>query len=238
MPPIAVLTGGLGTRMGPLTERVPKAMLDVAGEPFIAHQLRLLRRENIDRVVLCTGHLVEAIEDFVGDGRQFGLEVSYSRDGDRLLGTGGALRKALPLLGPEFLVIYGDSYLDIAFEPFIDAFKMSGALGAMTVLHNADRWDTSNVEFKDGRIVAYSKQPTPSMKHIDYGLAALRAGAFAGTPSDHPFDLSFVYKSLIEHNEMFGFEVWNRFYEVGSPEGLKDTTAFILQQREIRNEQH
>jgi NDP-sugar pyrophosphorylase family protein len=232
MPAIAVLAGGLGTRMGPLTQKVPKALLEVAGEPFIAHQLRLFRREAIERVVVCAGHLGEAIEDLIGDGRDFGLEVAYSYDGDRLLGTGGALRRALPLLGPEFLVIYGDSYLDIAFQPLVDKFRAAGTLGLMAIFHNAGQWDTSNVEFHGGRIVEYSKQPTPKMHYIDYGLAVLGAQAFDGTPASEPFDLSFVYRRLIEGSQMTGFEVTSRFFEIGSPQGLADTATYILAQQQ------
>src|SRR6266481_3446322 len=114
MPPIAVIAGGLATRMGDRARTTPKSMLVVAGEPFIAHQLRLFRREGLERVVLCVAHLGDQIEDFVGDGAKFGLSVNYSPDGETLMGTGGAVKKALPLLGDEFFITYGDSYLDIA----------------------------------------------------------------------------------------------------------------------------
>lgn len=228
MPPIAVLAGGLGTRMGSLTEKVPKAMLDVAGEPFVAHQLRLFRREGIMRVVLCIGHLGEPVADFVGDGRRFGVEVAYSRDGERLRGTGGALLQALPLLGSEFLVIYGDSYLDTAFRPVVDAFRASGKPGLMTVFHNAGRWDTSNVLFKSGRIIQYSKQPTLRMAHIDYGLAVLRSDVLDLAPAAEAFDLAALYARLVENGQMAGYEVATRFYEIGSPTGLADATAYIV----------
>jgi N-acetyl-alpha-D-muramate 1-phosphate uridylyltransferase len=227
MPPIAVLVGGLARRMGRLTENLPKSMLKIAGKPFIAHQLELFQRERIRRVVLCTGHLSEIIEAFVGDGSQFGLQVSYSIERGRLLGTGGALRQALPLLGPEFLVIYGDSYLDIAFAPVIDAFRQSGATGLMTVFHNAGRLDTSNVEWDGNRILKYSKTPMPRMTYIDYGLAVLKASAFDDILPRQYFDLELTYQALVAAGNMAGYNVAHRFYEIGSVAGLAETEAFL-----------
>ena len=220
MPPIVVIAGGLATRMKPLTDKIPKSMLEVAGEPFIAHQLRLFQREGLKRVVLCVGFLGEMIRDFVGRGTRFGLEVTYSFDGPRQLGTGGAVRKALPLLGEEFLVTYGDSYLDMPYEPVVQAFRASGAAALMTVFHNSGLWDTSNVEFVDGKIVDYSKQPTPKMAHIDYGLSMLRATIFDDTSDSEPFDLAALYRKMVQEKRMAGFEVTTRFYEIGSPAGL------------------
>ena len=179
MIPVAILAGGVATRLRPVSERLPKSLVAVAGEPFIAHQLRLLRREGLERVVLCVGHLGEMIREFVGDGARFDLTVEYSFDGDRLLGTGGALRQALPLLPDTFFVLYGDSYLDIAFEPVLAAFRRCGAAAMMTVFRNEGRWDTSNVLFDGQRVVRHDKRaPTPDMQYIDYGL-----GIFTVTPS-------------------------------------------------------
>jgi NDP-sugar pyrophosphorylase family protein len=231
MPPIAVIAGGLATRMRPLTETIPKSLLAVDGEPFVAHQLRLFHRERLRRIVFCLGHLGAAIEEFVGDGARFGLQVQYAYDGERLLGTGGAVRRAIALLDDAFLVTYGDSYLDIEFGPVVAAFKQSGQPALMTVFHNAGKHDTSNIEFVDGRIVAYSKAPTPRMAHIDYGLAMLHAKAFDDAPADAPFDLGSIYTRLIERGEMVGYEVTHRFYEIGSPEGLSETEEYLRSQR-------
>lgn len=227
MPPVAVLAGGLATRMGDATRQTPKSMLEVAGEPFIAHQLRLFRRENISDVVLCVGHLFEQIRDFVGDGANFGLNVQYSVDGSKLLGTGGALRKALPLLGPVFLVTYGDSYLDIPFSPVVDAFIESGRPALITVLHNEGRWDTSNVEFAQKRLLHYSKVQTPAMAHIDYGLSVLSTTVFDRIARDEAFDLASLYAQLVEDGSMSGYEVFNRFYEIGSHAGRAETESYI-----------
>jgi NDP-sugar pyrophosphorylase family protein len=226
MPPIAVLAGGLARRMRPHTETIPKSMLVLAGEPFVAHQLRLFRRQGIERVVLCIGHLGNVIQDFVGDGRRFGIEVTYSADGEQPLGTGGALRKALQLLPDEFLVIYGDSYLDMPFGALVAAYRRSRLPAFMTVLHNTGRWDTSNVEFVNGRILAYCKDPTPQMRHIDHGLALLHSRVFAITDKTC-FDLGDLYTKLVQRAELGGYEVDSRFYEIGSPRGLADTDAYL-----------
>ena len=228
MPPIAVLAGGVATRMMPLTQQVPKALLPVAGEPFIAHQLRLFRREGITKAVLCVAHLSAEIEAFVGDGGAFGIDVEYSHDGPVRLGTGGALRKALPRLGDEFLVIYGDSYLDIDYRSVVAAFRSSGKLGLMAVLHNQGRWDTSNIEYVAGRIVAHAKPPMPGMAHIDYGLSVLRRETLAGRAPDSEFDLSDIYGELIEVGQLAGYEVTKRFYEIGSRQGLQEANDYIM----------
>jgi NDP-sugar pyrophosphorylase family protein len=227
MPSVAVLAGGLATRLRPITLTIPKSMVIVAGEPFIAHQLRLFRREGLSHVVLCIGHLGETIEKFVGDGSQFGLEVAYSRDGECLLGTGGALTRALPLLGPEFLVTYGDSYLDIAYAPVVAAFRESSFPVLMTVFRNADRWEKSNIDFSAGLVRAYSKTANVGMSYIDYGLQMVDAEILRTRRTDEPFDLASVYAALVGEGRMAGFEVSRRFYEIGSQAGLAETEAYL-----------
>jgi NDP-sugar pyrophosphorylase family protein len=228
MVPVAILAGGLATRLRPLTARIPKALLEVAGEPFIAHQLRLLRREGIEKVVLCVGYLADRIEAFVSDGAAFDLHVVYSREPPELLGTGGALRNALSLLGDEFLVQYGDSYIDTAFGPIVRAFQQSGRQALMTVLRNEDRWDISNVEFVAGEIRKYDKQRrTPAMKYIDYGLGAFKATALRRWSAGGRFDLADVYQHLLAGGELAGYEVKERFYEIGSTEGLAETDRYL-----------
>ncbi|MFI4986633.1 MAG: nucleotidyltransferase family protein [Alphaproteobacteria bacterium] len=228
LPTVAILAGGLAKRMRPLSETVPKAMIEVAGEPFIAHQLRLLRREGAREVVLCLGYLGEQVETFVGDGSRFGLALGFSYDGDRLLGTGGALRKALQHLGTHFVILYGDSYLDLAYGPVVDAFAASGLDGLMTVYRNEGRWDASNVAFRDGRILHYSKTAKrPDMRHIDFGLGVLKAEVLARYPAGEPCDLADVYGALVARERLAGFEVHQRFYEIGSPAGLAETDAYL-----------
>jgi N-acetyl-alpha-D-muramate 1-phosphate uridylyltransferase len=226
--PVAILAGGLATRLRSITETIPKALINVADQPFLTHQLRLLHKAGIRKAVLCLGYRGEMIEREFGDGRGAGVELSYSFDGPELLGTGGALKKALPLLGPHFFVLYGDSYLPIDYAAPARAFVASGKLGLMTVFRNEGRWDTSNVWFQDGAIRSYSKKErTPEMQHIDYGLGILSAKALEPWAEDKAFDLADVYRDLISRNELAGFEVTQRFYEVGSPEGLAELDAIL-----------
>ena len=226
--PLALLAGGMASRLGAMTERIPKSLLEVAGEPFVAHQLRLLAAQGVRDVVICCGHLGGIIADFVGDGERFGCRVRYSFDGPPLLGTGGAIRKALPMLGPRFWVMYGDSYLTAAFGPAMRAFEVSEKLGLMTVFQNDHRWDASNVEFAEGAIVRYSKhQRTLEMRHIDYGLGIYSAQTFADWPEGAAFDLAKVQSDLIARDAMAGFEVTERFFEIGSFDGLAETDAFL-----------
>jgi NDP-sugar pyrophosphorylase family protein len=208
-------------------------MMPVAGMPFIAHQLRLLARENVKRVVLCVSHLQEQIEDFVGNGEAFDLDVSYSFDGPFKLGTGGAVRKALPFVGEEFAVLYGDTYLDISFQPVYQTFKREGRPGLMTVLENGDRWDKSNILFEDCAVKVYDKcAPSKKMRHIDYGLILLSANAIDSYPLEQPFDLTEVFKKLIAVGSMAGFEVFQRFYEIGTPEALAETEHYFAQRQD------
>jgi prepilin-type processing-associated H-X9-DG protein len=233
--PVAILAGGLATRMRPLSERIPKVLLEVAGRPFALHQLELLRRHGLTHVVFCVGYLGEQVQATLGDGRELGMRLEYVFDGPILLGTGGALRRAVPLLGEAFLVLYGDAYLRCDYGAVVRTFLAGGTLGLMTVFRNGDQWDRSNVLFADGRILRYDKRaPTPGMQHIDYGLGALRAEAFAGYPEDQPLDLATVYQDLLARGQLAGFEVAQRFYEIGSPAGLEETRRYF-ESAEIRD---
>jgi N-acetyl-alpha-D-muramate 1-phosphate uridylyltransferase len=230
MLPIAILAGGLATRLRPITETIPKALIEIAGEPFLAHQLRLLRRNGFERVVLCVGYLSEQIREFAGDGSRFGLEIEYSPDGPQLLGTAGAIRRALPLLGDAFAVIYGDSYLPCDYAAALAAFRDSGKLGLMSVYRNRGLWDTSNVEFADGKLLAYDKaNRTPAMHYIDYGLGAFRRAAFDGMVDGRVYDLAALYQDLLRRGELAAWESPGRFYEIGSLEGIRDLTEFLAQ---------
>jgi NDP-sugar pyrophosphorylase family protein len=226
--PVALLAGGLATRLRPLTTRVPKALLEVAGKPFVDHQLDLLYRNGIRRVVLCLGYLGEQVQDHLGDGRDRGMELSYSFDGERLLGTGGALRRALPLLGEACWVLYGDSYLDIDYRAVLDRFLAHHSLGLMTVLRNQDQWDRSNVVFRDGQLLCYSKRvQLPEMNYIDYGVSLLRRAALERLPVQEVCDLADLYADLASEGVLLGYEVTHRFYEIGSPNGLAETEAYL-----------
>lgn len=237
LPTVAILAGGLATRLRPATESVPKSLLEVNGEPFVLHQLRLLQSKGIRRVVLCVGHLGELVQHAIGNGSALGLQVDYSFDGPVLLGTAGAIRNALPNLGDLFFVLYGDSYLPCDYAAIARNFAAAGVLGMMTVFRNEGKWDSSNVEFDAGRILAYSKTSrTPRMHHIDYGLGVFRAAAFASLPAGEACDLTELYTDLLERRQLAAFEVRQRFYEIGSPAGLRETSEFLAA-RAVNQEQ-
>lgn len=226
--PVAILAGGLATRLGDITKKIPKALLEVAGQPFVVHQLALLRAAGVKRVVLCVQHLAEQIEAVLGDGSKFGLEVRYSYDGDKLVGTGGALRRALPQLGDDFFVLYGDSYLRCDYADIEKTYRASGKLGLMTVYKNDGQYDASNVQWRDGHIVRYDKRPgIPEMTHIDWGLGVLSSRAFDPYPPDTKLDLAVVYQDLLARDQLAGYEVYERFYEIGSVAGLEDTRRLL-----------
>jgi MurNAc alpha-1-phosphate uridylyltransferase len=225
--PVAILAGGLATRLRPLTETIPKALVPIRGEPFIAHQLRLLAGRGLTRVVLCLGYRAEMVQEVVGNGDQFGLQVEYSLDGPVLRGTAGAVHQAIPLLGDRFFVLYGDSYLPCDYRSVQQAFLDSGKTGLMTVYRNQGLFDTSNVEFDGRAILAYDKQNrTVRMHHIDYGLGVFHRAAFDTISPTEARDLATIYQELLRCGELAAFEVPDRFYEIGSFEGIRDLEEY------------
>lgn len=225
---LVILAGGLATRMKPVTETIPKSLIEVAGKPFIQLQLELLKIKGIKKAVICAGYLGEKIEEFVKDGSRFGIEVKYSFDGERLLGTGGAVKNCLGLISENFFIMYGDSYLNTDFEIINEYYLTEKKQGLMTVLKNEGKWDKSNIEMADGKILDYDKnQKSNKLKYIDYGLGILSKDAFNDFKEKEVFDLEEVYRNLLKKNELSGFEVKERFYEIGSFSGLSETEKFI-----------
>jgi NDP-sugar pyrophosphorylase family protein len=220
---VAILAGGLATRLRPITEKIPKSLVPVAGRPFLSHQLELLHARGIRRVVLCIGFLGEMIQREFGN-EAHGIKLDYSFDGPKLLGTGGAVKRALPKLGQEFFILYGDSYLPIEYAPVAESFHRSGKLGLMTVYRNEGKYDTSNVVFRDGEIAVYDKKAKlPEMRHIDYGLSMFQASVFDAYAADQVFDLG----KLVREKQLAGYEVPERFYEMGSPAGLAELEQLL-----------
>ena len=231
--PVALLAGGLATRLRPITAKIPKLLVEVAGEPFFSHQLKLLKAAGLTRIVLCVGYLGEQIVDLYKDGSAYGVDIKYSFDGTKLLGTAGALIQAMPLLGDSFYVLYGDSYLPIDYRKIGDHFLASGKKGLMTVFENKGLYDSSNVWFQNGEIKVYDKKvKLPEMKHIDYGLGLFKASAFEGYSKTEVVDLAEVQKSLVSQKELCGYEMKDRFYEIGSPEGLAELNT-LLRRKEV-----
>jgi mannose-1-phosphate guanylyltransferase / phosphomannomutase len=234
-----VLMGGLGTRLRSELPDTPKSMADIYGKPFFLYQLELMRSEGMKDFIFCTGYKGEVIEDFFGNGSRFGVNIKYSHDGDMPLGTGGALRKALPLLDQDFIVIYGDSYMDADYGELIYRYHKAGSkdgkTGLMAIFKNKDRLDTSNVVFKDGALLSYDKKAhAPDMEYIDYGISILNRSVIAGMPAHATTDLADIYHDLVEKRLMAGHEVRNRFYEIGSPGSLDEFKSFIYQRAIVK----
>ena len=229
MLPCVILAGGLATRLRPVTETIPKALIAINGVPFIEHQLRLLRARGISEVHLCVGYLGEKIAEFTGDGSRYNLKLTYSFDGERLLGTAGAIRRALSGLPESFFVLYGDSYLECDYGAVENAFHQSGKKGLMTIYRNEGSYDTSNVQAAGGVILRYDKRvKSPEMLHIDYGLGVFRRSVFANIPEGEVRDLALVYQELLNEGELAAFEVPERFYEIGSLTGIQDLEQHLL----------
>jgi len=236
MLPVLILAGGLATRLRPITESIPKSLVEVAGEPFVCRQLRYLKSQGIHTVVMCIGYLGEMIEAVVGDGSMFGLKVLYSPDGPKLLGTGGAIKQACiknpGLLGDAFFVLYGDSFLPIEFSPLQKVFedaRESNKTALMTILKNQNQWDKSNVLFDGKALIEYNKvNPRPEMSYIDYGLSILCSSVLDKYIVGEAFDLASVFQELSILGQLTGYEVYERFYEMGSHSGLKETEEYFL----------
>lgn len=228
---LVILAGGMATRLYPVTLEIPKSLIDINGIPFIQHQINLIKSRGISNVVLCLGKFAKPIEDYLGDGSANSIKIKYSYDGETLLGTGGALKKAFPLLTDPFMILYGDSYLNIEYIDIMDYFNNFDKLGLMTVLKNENKWDKSNIIFRDGKILKYDKTEDAEFEYIDYGFSILRKDAFAQYMTTDKFDLKGVFKDLISKNEMLGYEVHNRFYEIGSFKGIEETKEYLLKNK-------
>jgi len=226
LPTVCILAGGLGTRLGTRVEQVPKPLIDVAGEPFLWHQLRLLAAAGAEEVVLCVGYLGEEIRRRIGT-ELFGLRIAYSFDGAEPAGTLGAIRRARAMLGERFLVLYGDTYLRIDYAAAAGAWRASGLPAMMTVLRNDGRWEASNALYADGRVLAYDKRaPRADMRFVDYGLGGLEQAALDRVPAETS-DLCELYGELAGEGLLCGFEASERFYEIGTPATLAETDAFL-----------
>ena len=229
--PVAILAGGLGKRLGQKTINKAKALIDIAGKPFISRQLNHLSEQGIKDIVICTAHLGEQIKDYIGNGSKYNLKIFYSDDGDQLLGTGGSVKKACLNLGENFFILYGDSFLPIDFSLVEKAFFQEKKPALMTVFKNLGKWDKSNVYFKD-KCVKYNKNyPTKSMNYIDYGLNIVKNSIFNDFPSNKAFDLGDVFENLSNKDLLAGLEVYDRFYEIGSVNGLNDTIKFFKKRK-------
>jgi N-acetyl-alpha-D-muramate 1-phosphate uridylyltransferase len=228
MTTVAILAGGLATRLRPLTEKFPKALIDIHGKPFIEYQLELICQQGFQDVVLCVGYEGKQIEDYIRSNIKLGLSIQFSYDGDTLLGTGGSIKKAFPLLSDPFIVLYGDSYLLADYQSILQRFLSDTQHTAlMTVYENADLYDKSNVVFEKEKLVRYDKKSkTSAMRHIDWGLGIIKKAALEGY-NTLPFDLAELYTNLSKQQKLMGVEIFQRFYEIGSYTGIEEFKKFV-----------
>jgi N-acetyl-alpha-D-muramate 1-phosphate uridylyltransferase len=234
MLPLAILAGGYGTRLGVLTKDFPKCLIEVNGRPFVDWQLDLLIENGYSKFVFCVSYRSDLIQRHLGDGSGRGISIQYSLDGISQLGTGGAIQRAIPMLGDEFGVVYGDSYLPIDYRQVEQHFLTSQACALMTIYKNQNQFDKSNVEFIDGKIFDYNKDSiNKNMLHIDYGLTFFKKEVFQAWANQSSFDLSTVCNQLSRNEQLVGVEVFERFYEIGSVLGIYDFTKYL---RKVSNE--
>tara|TARA_Y100000816_G_C26059060_1_gene555957 strand:- start:510 stop:1226 length:717 start_codon:yes stop_codon:yes gene_type:complete len=228
LPTMVILAGGYGTRLQKLTENIPKSMVKINGKPFIYHQLSLLKKNKIEDIVICTGHLSEKIEEYVGNGERFELNVQYSNDGKKLLGTGGAIKKVSETIDGPFFVLYGDSYLDICYKDVYDFYISNNNKALMSIIENNNKWDKSNILFRNNEIVSYKKKHDEvKMRHIDYGLSIFEKDHLKNFGKNENFDLTLLYEHLLNKKELIAFEVFKRFYEIGSITGINDLSLYL-----------
>ncbi|MEI8348175.1 MAG: sugar phosphate nucleotidyltransferase [Pseudomonadota bacterium] len=226
-----ILAGGLATRLRPLSETVPKAMIQIVGKPFITHQLSLLKKSDFKRVVLCLGYMGDQIRDYLEKNNPWKLDLAFIYDGEKLLGTGGAVKKALPRLSEHFAVIYGDSYLEYKYQRIIKAFDRKRYSTLMTVYKTED-YDKSNIHFRNSQIILYeSNSKSPNMKHIDWGFNVFSQRAFKAFEKRETFDLSEVLQQALKDGQLQGLSIRKRFYEIGSPNGLEELEDYLLRKK-------
>ncbi len=229
---VVILVGGLATRLRPLTNKMPKSLIQIRGKPFLEYQLDFLEKDGVKNVILCVGYLGDEIKSFFGNGKRFGINIKYSYESQYLLGTAGALRNAKESLKDEFFVMYGDSYLFLDFIAANSYFKRFDNLGLMVVYKNYDRYDTSNVAIEDNLVKRYSKtQRAKDVVYIDYGVSILKKEAIELVPKNQAYSLEELFTELIKKEELLAYEVNKRFYQIGSPEGLAEFKRYILQNK-------
>lgn len=225
---VVIFTGGLATRLRPITENVPKSMIIIKGKPFLEYQINLLKRNKIEDIVLCVGHLAEQIKEYFGNGQKFGVKITYSEEKERLLGTGGALMLAKPFLKDIFFTMYGDSYLMLDFGKIMEEFLKFKKKAMMVVFKNNDCFDKSNVSIKDGYVIKFSKNDgDEDIEYIDEGTSIFRREVLNLIPPDKFFHLDDIFMRLIEERELLAYETKQRFYEIGSHRGLEEFAGLI-----------
>lgn len=222
---IVILAGGLATRLYPYTLGVPKSLILINDKPFIYWQLKQLKEQNTKNIILCLGKHSKQIIDYLELNSKFGLNIKYSLEKEKL-GTGGAISNVYSKLDDYFGILYGDSYLQINFKRIEKYYKKKNKLGLMTVYKNNGLYDRSNIIYKNKKIVKYEKElQDDEMKFIDYGFGIIDKSVFRKRRGN--FDLANIYKELLSKNELASYRVKKRFYEIGSFQGMEETSEFL-----------
>lgn len=225
---IVILCGGLATRLSHLTKYTPKSMVEIEGKPFLEYQIENLKKHSIKDIVLCVGHLSEKIEEYFGNGEKFGVNLKYSYDKEKLLGTIGALKNAEPLLKDVFFIMYGDSYISVDFHKVRDHFMQHDKPALMVVYKNQDKYDRSNLIVQDNMVIGYGeKERTRDMIYVDYGTSVLRKKVLENVPKDTPYPTEQFFSELVKKRELMAFEVQERFYHIGDLEALEEFRSHI-----------
>jgi len=224
---MAILCGGLATRLGDIAKNIPKSMIPIENKPFLEYQIENLKKQDIKDIVLCVGHLSEKIEEYFGDGSSFGVNIKYSYDGDKPLGSIGAIKNAEPLLDDVFFIMYGDSYLSVDFQKAYSFFKEQDKQALMVVYKNNDKYDKSNLIVKDNMVTNYGDK---NAVYIDYGTSILSKKALEDIPKNTMFSTGELFSNLIKKNELLAYEAKERFYHIGNPDALEELKSFIKNQ--------
>jgi N-acetyl-alpha-D-muramate 1-phosphate uridylyltransferase len=225
---VVILAGGLATRLRPLTNSLPKSLINIEGKPFIEYQLNMLKQQGVTEIILCVGYLGEQIESAVRDGDKFGLRIKYSYENNHLLGTAGALKNGQSILEEQFFVMYGDSFLFLDFASILAYFNRFNKLGLMTVFKNQDRFDKSNIILKENLVKVYDKKHKfEGMNYIDYGALLLKRKCLDLVPENQAYSLEELLAPLVNQNQIMAYEVKQRFYEIGSLTGISEFKQYI-----------
>jgi NDP-sugar pyrophosphorylase family protein len=228
--PIVILAGGFGTRLGNLTQNIPKSLIPICGRPFIDWQIECIRDTGVTDFLVCIGHLGDQISNHLGDGKKFGVNIEFSSDGPTKLGTGGAILAAISKLPDNFMITYGDSYLPTNFRKIGNHFLGIKARALMTICDNKENFEKSNCYFKDGLIQLYSKNDSSKeMDYIDYGLSILNKSVFESRRVNSSFDLADLFEELSISSNLIGYEIQERYYEVGSVQGIKNLENYLVE---------
>lgn len=224
---VVIFCGGLATRLGSLSKHIPKSMIEVQGKPFLSYQLDQLKHHKITDVVLCVGHLSKHIQSYFKDGSDFGVHITYSYDTEKLLGPIGALKHAEPHLTSTFFTLYGDSYVFVNYKDIHSYFKEKKAKALMTVYHNNDKYDQSNLVINNDRVIQYGGQKTAKMTYIDYGVSLFHKSILDDIPNNAFCSTADFYTKVVQKHQLYAYEVDTRFYHIGTPTALTEFKTYI-----------